>query len=122
MTDGNHTKAWRAAKKKIADAKAYLSLIGKTTTSSTVAHRDGPAATAGALTTLKVVTQINFQPYDGATNYHDCVAFDDAISSAARENWPALQRRALEILSENERKSAQLAKEELEAELAEVSS
>ncbi|WCE67938.1 hypothetical protein PL335_06220 [Sulfitobacter faviae] len=99
------------------DAKQYVNLIGKTTTNTTVAQRSGEHATAGTLHQFAVQTQIHFQPYDGATNYHNCKAFDAALTRAARERFTELRDRAFEILREDAAKLADEAKAELQAEM-----
>ncbi|NPD16936.1 hypothetical protein HOY34_17220 [Xinfangfangia sp. D13-10-4-6] len=86
-------EAWKKAKQNTAEAEAYLGLIGKTTTQSTVASREGAGATAGSLTKFEITTQIHFQPYDGATNYHNCKAFDSALSEVVRKKWTAIATR-----------------------------
>lgn len=108
---------YRKVKAAQSDAKQYVDLIGKTTNRSTVAERSGEHATAGSLHKFVVQTQIHFQPYDGATNYHDCKAFDAALTRATRERFTELRDRAFEILREDAAKLADEAKAELQAEM-----
>lgn len=112
---------YRNIKRSEHDAKEYVALIGKTTTATTVAQRSGEHATAGSLHKFVVQTQIHFQPYDGATNYHDCKAFDAALTRAARERFTELRDRAFEILREDAAKLADEAKAELQAEMDAIS-
>lgn len=114
------TRQWGEARQKRHEAEAYISLIGKTTNRSTVASRNGEHATAGTLTKFTVTTQIHFQPYDGAKNYHDCKAFDAALSTVARKHWKMLHAEALELLRQQEREAAVAAKEEVERQMQEI--
>lgn len=116
------TKMWGEAKKSRREADDYIGLIGKTTTKSTLASHKGEIATAGKLSKLVVSTQVHFQPYDGANNYHDCKSFDAALSSVARKHWDMLRSEALDLLREQEREAAIAAKEEVEKQLAEINS
>ncbi|MBO9430585.1 hypothetical protein [Sulfitobacter sp. R18_1] len=112
---------YRTIKAAERSSKQYIALIGKTTTNSTVAQRNGEHATAGSLHKFAVQTQIHFQPYDGATNYHDCKAFDAALTRAARERFTELRDRAFEILREDAAKLAEEAKAELQKEMDDIS-
>jgi len=116
----HHLDNYEAAKKAHAEAVSYLAIIGKTTKHTTVASREGEAATAGSLTTFKVNTQINFQETDGGTNYHNSTAFDAAISTAAREQWTALRDRALGILDAKVVETGKGARAYLAAQLASI--
>jgi hypothetical protein len=113
-------KEWADAKQKRHDAESYISIIGKTTTATTVADRQGIHATAGKLHKLAVSTQMHFHPYDGATNYHDCKAFDAALSAVVRNNWDALKDQAMALLKAQERSAAIDARGEVEAQLNEI--
>lgn len=113
-------EAWRKAKNTTAAAKNYLSLIGKTTDRSTLASREGAGATAGKLTTFSIKTQIHFQPYDGATNYHDCKEFDAALTEVVRKKWESIRDEAIELLEKREAEAAIAAKASVEKMLAEI--
>lgn len=115
-------EAWRRAKARTNEAVAYSSLIGKTTNQSTLASREGEASTAGRLHSLEVKTQIHFQPYDGATNYHVCKDFDAALSRAVQENWDQLKDRAIAILRDAEKDCALEAEASVHSLLAEIQS
>lgn len=114
-------KQYRQIKADEREAREYIGLIGKTTDRSTVAMREGAHATAGEMTTFSVTTKINFQPYDGATNYHTCRAFDAALTRAARERFLELSDRAFAIMAEDAAKLAADAKAELQAEMDAIS-
>ena len=113
-------KKWQDATAARKNAEAYLSLIGKTTSRSTVAAREGEHATAGCLTTFEIRTQIHFQPYDGATNYHNCKAFDEALTAVVRRKWSAIKDEAIALLLETEREASLLAEEQVKGMLAEI--
>ena len=113
-------KKWQDATAVRKGAEAYLSLIGKTTSRSTVAAREGEHATAGCLTTFEIRTQIHFQPYDGATNYHNCKAFDVALAAVVRRKWSAIRDEAIALLREEEREASLLAEEPVKGMLAEI--
>ncbi len=113
-------KKWQDATAARKDAEEYLSLIGKTTSRSTVASREGENATAGALTTFEIRTQIHFQPYDGATNYHNCKAFDGALTTVVRRKWSAIRDEAIALLRETEREASILAENQVKGMLAEI--
>jgi hypothetical protein len=113
-------KQWGEARQLRREAEEYISLIGKTTKRSTVAIREGENATAGSLTKLVVTTQMHFQPYDGATNYHNCKAFDEALSTVARKHWGALHAEALELLRQQEREAAIAAKSEVDQQMRDI--
>lgn len=117
----NKITAWHKARHQREQAEKYIGLIGKTTTQSTVARREGEAATAGTLTKFAITTEINFQPYDGATNYHRDEAFDEALTKVARRKWTELQAEALELLREKERTAAEAALDEVKEQLKEIS-
>ncbi|MBY6005402.1 hypothetical protein KUV62_15865 [Salipiger bermudensis] len=114
------TKAWAMSRAARLEAEEYIALIGKTTTRSTVAAREGEHVTAGSLTKLVVQTEIHFQPYDGATNYHKSKAFDEALSTVTRKRWSDLQAEAMELLRQREKEAAVAARAEVEAQLAEI--
>ncbi|SLN74876.1 hypothetical protein ROJ8625_04118 [Roseivivax jejudonensis] len=111
------TAEWGTARKVRHDAEKYIELIGKTTDRTTAASREGSHATAGKLSKLVVSTEINFQPYDGATNYHRDNGFDAALSEVVRKHWSNLCREALDLLREREREAAIAAKAEVAAQL-----
>lgn len=111
---------WRKAKNATSAAKNYLALIGKTTTQSTVASRHGEHATAGKLTTFQIQTQVNFQPYDGATNYHSCKVFDAALTEVVRKKWSSIRDEAMDLLAKREAEAAIAAKESVQALLTEI--
>lgn len=111
---------WKEAQKKLQDARDYLALIGKTTTQSTLASREGESATRGRLTKVSVETQVHFQPYDGATNYHRSAHFDQALSAVISANWSSLRDQTLAHLESEVQATARKAKAELEAQLAEI--
>ena len=113
-------KKWQSATAARKDAEEYLSLIGKTTSQSTVAAREGEQATAGRLTTFEIRTQVHFQPYDGATNYHNCKAFDEALTAVVRRKWSAIRDEAIALLREEEREASLLAEEQVKGMLAEI--
>ena len=113
---------WKKAKHNTAAAEAYLALIGKTTNQTTVAANSGVRATAGELTKFAIRTQVHFQPYDGATNYHDCEVFDAALSEVVRKQWTAIRDEAMALLREREAKAGADAEASLEAILAEIRS
>ncbi|WP_422073954.1 hypothetical protein [Tranquillimonas rosea] len=113
-------KDWGEARQKRHDAEKYIGLIGKTTDRSTVAHREGVHATAGTLHSVIVQTQIHFQPYDSATNYHADKGFDAALSEVVLRHWKDLRAEALDLLRERERKAAVAAKAEVEDQLRQI--
>lgn len=115
-------EAWKIAKRNTKEAERYLSLIGKTTTNSTLGSRKGAAATAGELTKFQITTQIHFQPYDGATNYHDCKAFDAALSEVVRKKWSTIKEEAMALLRQREAEAGAKAEAGLEEILAEIRS
>ena len=115
-------EAWKKAKQNTAAAEAYLSLIGKTTNQTTVAANSGVRATAGELTKFAIKTQIHFQPYDGAKNYHDCEAFDAALSEVVRKQWTTIRDEAMSLLREREADAGAKAEAALEAMLADIRS
>ena len=114
--------AWKKAKHNAGEAEAYLGLIGKTTNQSTVASREGVGATAGQLTKFEIITQIHFQPYDGATNYHNCKAFDAALSEVVRKKWTTIRDEAMALLREKEAAAGAAAEASVEALLADIRS
>ena len=113
-------EAWRKAKNATSAAKNYLSLIGKTTDRSTLASLEGVGATAGKLTTFSIKTQIHFQPYDGATNYHDCKEFDAALTEVVLKKWGSIRDEAMELLAKREAAAAIAAKSSVYALLTEI--
>lgn len=115
-------EAWKRAKQNTAEAVAYLALIGKTTNQTTVAANSGVGATAGELTKFQITTQIHFQPYDGATNYHDCKAFDAALSEVVRKKWSTIRDEAMALLREREAQAGAAAEAALEAMISDIRS
>lgn len=115
-------EAWKKAKRNVAEAEAYLGLIGKTTKQSTLASNEGEHATAGELTRFSVSTQINFQPYDGAKNYHECREFDAALSEVVRKKWTVIRDEAMALLREREAMAGTAAEASIEAILADIRS
>lgn len=115
-------EAWKKAKNATAEAEAYLALIGKTTKNTTVAARNGEGATAGELTKFEIRTQVHFQPYDGATNYHNCNAFDAALSVVVRKKWSQIRDEAMDYLREKEATAGAAAASDIEAILADIRS
>lgn len=113
-------EAWRRAKGALAEATDYLSLIGRTTRYSTLASTQGEAATAGKLHGVDVKTTIHFQPSDGATNYHNCKAFDTALSKAIRSHWKELSQEAIAAMQADERAAASAARVSVEQMLADI--
>ena len=111
---------YRQAKQVLADAKAHLALIGKTTRNSTLATREGEGATAGRLHSLAVQTVMHFQPSDGAQNYHESKYFDAAFARVVRKNWSALSAQAIALLEQDVRDNAAAAKAALYAQIGEI--
>lgn len=111
---------WRKAKARRLNAERYLSLIGKTTTGSTLSNREGEHRTAGKLANFSVKTQIRFQPYDGAKNHHDCEELDAALAEVLRKKWDDISKEAIELLRRKEGEAAIAAEADVNDLLAEI--
>ena len=82
---------WRKATQDYAEAKKYIEKNGKMPTHCTTNTR-------GTLHAVKVETMIHFQPSDGAKNYHNCQAFDDALAEIIKINFVGLAEKAMGLL------------------------
>lgn len=85
-------------------AKKVLGYIGK--------QQRTTAKAVGKIHSLKCKVDIHYQEHDGGKNYHQSDRLNEALSTAAREMWGALQARAKSIMKDEE--SAALIASELE--------
>lgn len=96
------------AKSRLAQATAFVSLIGRLSETTTAQH-------VGTVHTIEIVTTIHYQPYDGAKNYHKCPAFDDALAAVIREDFAALSKKAIVRLQHARANAARDSLEDLRA-------
>jgi len=75
-------EAYYAARRRRDEVERYLSLRGK--------QSNATARHVGTLHYVTVKTTIHFQPTDGAANYHECPAFDEALAIVIRNNFGEL--------------------------------
>jgi hypothetical protein len=82
--------AWGEAQTNLNNARKYVADIGREqrTTSKAV----------GKLHSLSAKTQIHFQYSDGDKNYHECSAFDSALSIVIKNHIDTLQAEAIALL------------------------
>ena len=114
-------KRWRDAKQSSDKAREYIGIIGKTTTSTTLAIGAGAAATAGKLSSVTVSTRIHFQATDGAKAYHECIAFDAALKTVITKRFEELADEALAVLADSADADALAAASEVAALQSEIS-
>ncbi|MEM6465603.1 MAG: hypothetical protein AAF679_03730 [Pseudomonadota bacterium] len=105
-------KAWNDAKTNLHSAREYLSKIGKQqrTTSDAL----------GKWHSLAVNTEIHYQPTDGAKNYHECVAFDRAMSTVLKNHIHALQSEAMALLEAEVERTGKDARQSVQAMLDQI--
>lgn len=72
------------------DAREYLGKIGR--------PQKTTARDVGKLHGISVNSKVHYQPTDGATNYHECTAFDVALSHVVKDEWRSLAALALKRL------------------------
>lgn len=98
---------YRQKKAELEAAKARLDLIGKEQPRTTAKAR-------GYLNSLTVVTQVHFQPSDGAKNYHDDDKFDAALAAVIKSSFAQLAAQAIVVMERNVAVAARAATDELE--------
>lgn len=98
---------WNKARDDLRQAREYLGKVGKAqrTTSDAV----------GKWHSLSVNTQIHYQPTDGAKNYHDCSAFDKALSVVLKNHIHTLQSEAIALLESEVARSGKEARQSVQA-------
>lgn len=88
----NKFEQYQVAKKQLADAQEWLSMIGKPQPRTT-------AKADGFLSSLTMAAVVHFQYSDGATNYHDAPKpLQNALAAAAKANFSKLAEEAIAAL------------------------
>lgn len=82
--------AWNAAKAALNVAQQYVGKIGKPQNTTSKAF--------GKWHSVSVKTVVYYQATDGAKNYHECTAFDAALSDVVKSHMPELQAEAIALL------------------------
>lgn len=105
-------KKWGEAKTALLEARGYLAKIGKAqrTTSDAV----------GKWHSLSVTTQVYYQEVDGAKNYHDCPAFDAALSTVLKNHIHSIQSDAIALLESEVVRTGKEARDQVQAMLDQI--
>lgn len=98
------------AVKELNAAKEYYSIIGRVSQKAT-------ATNTGKWHGLSVSTEIHYQPYDGAKNYHKCKEFDNALSEIIEFRIEELAEQAIQSLTERAARKAKEARDSLYGQL-----
>ncbi len=98
---------YRELKSRSFAAGEFLRLIGKSSVSATAKH-------VGSISKISVKTEIHYQAYDGATNYHENSHFDAALAEVVRSRFSELSVQAIELMRKKTREAAIAAKADLE--------
>ena len=89
------------------ESKQYISMIGK------IEHH---SSSKGRLHELRIKTQIHYQPYAGAQNYHNNVHFDEYLTKAILINFDSLTEKAFDLMKQD----IEVAKEEAKSDLEDL--
>lgn len=106
-------KNWDDAKEELRRSEKYIAMIGepqKTTAKGVV----------GTLHDVSAATKIHYQPYDGATNYHNCPEFDAALNDAIKAKFPELMSDAMGLLRDAVAETGKKARDDIESMLSQI--
>lgn len=83
-------ESWNKAKGNLHEVERFLSMLGK--------EQRTTADARGKVHSVVAATTIQYQEVDGSKNYHECKAFDFAMSKAVRNNFASLKEEAIKML------------------------